>query len=414
MRNLTGSLFIKGLVFGWLENPDASLEQLARLITENGAPISAQGVDQRFTREAAELAKGVLEEVMLRAIQVAGRAPIELLNRFNGVYLTDCSLLTLPNVFASQWPGTGQEGKAGQAQLKVETTFELNEGGLTGLNLLPGRTHDGRGPLANAAFEPNSLRIQDLGYWNLTRMAAQDRRGEFWLSRYKHGTCLWSEAGVALDLARWLTGLEQQDIAQAERTVVLGASGLLKARLIAQRMPQEIAGRRRAALKQRRAKQGGRASKAQLILCDWTLLVTNAPQEMLSIDEALVLYGARWQIELLFKLWKSHTKLGQSRSLHPWRQLCEIYCKLVGVVIQHWISVVGTWSNPRRSLVKAAQVVGEHARMIVLALSGNGSLLNALRLATAAMRTGCSQNPRRTRPNTYLTLLLYLLPWGLN
>lgn len=387
---------------------------MARSVSEQGKVISAQGLDQRFTRQAAEFAEAVLEEAVQRVAQVPGKIPIELLSRFNGVYLLDCSKVSLPEELAEVWPGTGKEGEAGHAQLKLEAMFELSEGHLSGLNLMPGRTHDSRGDLANAVLGPDSLRVQDLGYWGLKRMAEQDRRGEFWLSRYKHGTRLWTGAGEAFDLPQQLMLLEKQGIEQAEYTVVLGTSGLLEARLIAQRMPQEAASVRRAGLKKRAAKQGKCPSEAELVLCDWTLLVTNAPVDMLCADEALILYGARWQIELLFKLWKSHTKLAQSRSNKPWRRLCEIYCKLLGVVVQHWISLVGTWNNPRRSLVKAAQVVAEHAKVIALAINGKGSLRKALRIVTEAMQTGCNQNSRRKHPNTWLTLMLYLLPWGLN
>lgn len=166
-------MFIKGLVFAWIDNADATLEQLARSITEQGAPISAQGVDQRFTPAAAELAKAVLEEAVLRTVQIPGKVPIELLKRFNGVYLIDCSKQNLPETLAEIWPGTGKKGEAGHAQLKLEAVFELSQGHLTGLNLLAGKTHDSKGPLANGSFGPGSLRIQDLGYWNLKLILRQ-------------------------------------------------------------------------------------------------------------------------------------------------------------------------------------------------------------------------------------------------
>ena len=400
-------------MFGWQQNPQATLEELARSLKEQGADISAQGLEQRFTRQAAEFVKGVVEEALQRVVQLPGKLPIELLKRFAGVYLLDCTMLNLPEELVQEWPGTGEDGEANHAQLKLEVVFELSMGQLSGVSMMAGRTHDSRGPLANAPLGPGSLRIQDLGYWDLERMLEQDRRGEYWLSRYKHGTCLRTVAGEEFDLSGWLTSLEKQRITQAEERVALGREGQLKARLIAQRMPREVADRRRAALKARKLKQGRQPSQAQLVVCDWTLLVTNVPQEMLCADEALILYAARWQIELLFKLWKSHAQLGQSRSDKHWRRLCEIYCKLLGVIVQHWISLAGTWSNPRRSLVKAAHVVCEYAKTVALALGGKGSLVKALRLITEVMQRGCSQNPRRKRPNTWLTMLLYSLPWGL-
>ncbi|EDN67947.1 transposase, IS4 family [Beggiatoa sp. PS] len=85
--------------------------------------------------------------------------------------------------------------------------------------------------------------------------------------------------------------------------------------------------------------------------------MTTAPAYKLSFDEALVLYGARWQIELLFKLWKSHAKLETSIRCHPWRILTEISIKMLAGLVQHWIILMGCWNHPNRSLVKAAQVI---------------------------------------------------------
>ena len=87
----------------------------------------------------------------------------------------------------------------------------------------------------------------------------------------------------------------------------------------------------------------------------------------------------RWQIELLFKLWKSHGRVDESRSTKPWRILCEVYAKLLAMLVQHWVFLVSFWAYPDRSLTKAAQTVQKHALHLASAFTerpapGEGAL----------------------------------------
>jgi IS4 transposase len=58
-----------------------------------------------------------------------------------------------------------------------------------------------------------------------------------------------------------------------------------------------------------------------LAWCDWNFLITNVESEKLNLEAYFLLYGVRWQIELLFKLWKTHGRLVHSRSENPQRVL---------------------------------------------------------------------------------------------
>ena len=118
-----------------------------------------------------------------------------------------------------------------------------------------------------------------------------------------------------------------------------------------------------------------------------TLLTTTA--------EALVLARARWQIERLFKLWKSHGHIDASRSGQPWRVLCEVFAKLL----------LGGWAAPDRSLVKAAQTIRQHALHLASALACPTLLSRAIGVVQRCLAAGCRLNRRKTKPNTYQLLL---------
>src|ERR1700736_6033506 len=50
---LTAPAFVQGLTFGWLANPQATLEELAQAVTLAGSSLTPPALDQRFTPAAA-------------------------------------------------------------------------------------------------------------------------------------------------------------------------------------------------------------------------------------------------------------------------------------------------------------------------------------------------------------------------
>lgn len=365
--------------------------------------ISAQGLDKRFTRTAAEFVKRVLEEALGQVIKASTGVEVEILQRFSNVYVADGSVITLPDELHELWQGTGGAGGSSRSAVKLDTCIELNTGQLQ-CSLQHGKQSDTRNPLANAVYERGSLRLQDLGYFNLERMKTQAERGEYWISRYQINTRLFDEQGRAIDLSCLLDGLKRAGVRQQECRVELGVNTHLKARLLLIALPEAAAARGRARMKANATNNGKTATQASLALCDWKMLITNAEPELLSLKDCLLLYSVRWQIELLFKLWKSHSKLGHSNSANPWRRLCELYAKLLIVMIQHWIFLTGLWHIPERSLVKGGQMIKEQAARLAACFNNLHTLTQLLREFTERFQIGCRQNSRKTRPNTWRQL----------
>ena len=187
--------------------------------------------------------------------------------------------------------------------------------------------------------------------------------------------------------------------------VRLGVRQRVAARLLAARVPHAEAERRRRRLLADAQRDGETVSPTKLALCAWTVLVTNLPGERLTPDEALVLAHVRWQVELLFKLWKSHNHIDEWRTGKPWRVLCEVYAKLLAVIIQHWLTLVGCWWRPDRSLVRAAQLLQAHALSLAAAMGVYDHLCQLIhRLAPILART-CRMTRRRSAPVTFQALL---------
>jgi hypothetical protein len=397
-RVVTGPLFVQALVLGWLARPEATLHQLAQALAVLGAPISPQGVARRFGPEAADLL-GRVSGAAVGALTAPRGTGVPLPARFAGVYVLDCTTVRLPDALAAVWPGCGgRTGRGTQAALKLQVRLDLAGGGLEGPVRLTGRTQDTAGPLHAAPLPVGALLLADLGSWSLGRFRGLGEAGSFWLSRLDPRTVVLDPAGRRLDLPSWLN---RRGAVTVEAPVLLGSAARLPARLLAARAPQAVADERRRKLRAAANREGKAPPQATLALAGWTVAVTNAPAERLTLAEAFVVGRARWQVELLFKLWKRDGHLAVNRSADPWRVLCEVSAKLVALLIQHWILLIGCWAIRDRSLVRAAQTVRGHAACLLAALGQRDRLVTELRVIARCLGAGCRVAPRRATPSAF-------------
>jgi Transposase DDE domain len=405
---LDGPMFAQTLTFGWLSNPHATLEELAQTATDLGVPISAQGLDQRFTRRAADFLLRVLQDAVSRVV-TANPVAVPILQRFpGGVCLLDSTSLTLPDALADCWRGCGgTHPDDGLAAVKLQTRLNLLNGTLTGPFPEPGRVPDQNSEIQDAPLAPGTLRLADLGYYRLDTFADLSQQGVYWLSRVQERTRIVDEQGKVWTLAELLSNQQSP----VDLTVRLGKRHLLPCRLIAVRVPPEVAEKRRARLRKKASEKGhGRRGRhrhnpERWALAAWTVYVSNVPNEMMSVEEALVLGRCRWQIELLFKLWKSEGHIDESRSGKPWRVLCEVYAKLLGMVVQHWLLLVSCWRHPARSLVKASRTIRQHALALGAALRDGHMVYRIVQTLQRCLANGCRINKRRRAPPTHQLLL---------
>jgi hypothetical protein len=424
-RKLSGATFVQALVFGWLANPDATAEERAQAAALRGVHISAYGLDKRCTERGAECLRRVLAAAVQRLLIASDPVAIPILRRFCGVYVYDGSVIGLPDALREAWPGCGGSAPTirSGAALKIGCRLDLLSGELYGPVLKAGREHDRALELGVEELPAGALRVADLGFFDLKLFGLLEHKGGYWLSRFKAGTAVFFEedgcpdgcpdgcanasAPRRLEIEAYLKGLAEAGEEYHERRVRLGLKQRLPARLLAVRVPEAVARKRRRRLRFRaKRRQEGQVSAERLELAGWECLITNAPPEMLGVHEAPVLMRARWQIERLFDLWKQHGHLDKTRSQKPHRVLCEVYAKLVGLLIQHWLILSGGgWERAERSLMKAGRTVRRWALALAEALDKPRRLSGVLRSIGRCMAAGCQVAKRRKEPGTAQQLL---------
>src|SRR5262249_55231109 len=154
--------------------------------------------------------------------------------------------------------------------------------------------------------QKGALFIFALGYFKIQALARLALAGAYFLTRLNHQTKLFtlSASGMRhVELTQMLQGVEGNLI---ERDIFIGAKELVPTRLVAVRMPEPIVNERRRVAKKKAKKKGYKPSKAHLHLLAWNLFISNVPSMIWKTTTVVQGYPIRWQIELIFKSWKSY------------------------------------------------------------------------------------------------------------
>jgi hypothetical protein len=381
---VTGAGFAQALVLGGLAHPEGTRKQLHHQATQAGMQVSLQGLDQRFNEKSVIFMRRLLEAGMSQMVQSETKNSI--LPQFNGVYITDCTRLV--------WARVG---------VKMAVRLELQQGQLEA-NFMDLKQNDQRAAVIDYPLPQGALHLNDLGFFKLQRLRDWGEQGVYWLVRYKAGTSLYDLEGKRLDLKTLLTGSETL----SQQVYIGKGSNQVWAELRAAPLCGEALTKRHARLKEQARLDQRPLSARQQEIAGWTLYLTNIPD--LSFAQAHILARTRWQIEMLFKLWKSHSKVLISRSADPIRQQCEGYAKLLGVLIAHWLLLVAGWQPQRLGALDALRILHTHMTLFHQALARPSRFRPFFRNLTDELALASPRSKRRNNPLAFQLWQTFDLP----
>jgi len=334
-RKITALDFLLAVALGFLNNKNGTLETIVENFEQQGIKITAQGVSKRFTKQAAEFFKQMIATACVLLVG-ANVEILPLTRRFTGVYVEDCTTVRLPSDLIDELPGCGGSGSDEKgAAIKAFARIELLTGKFDEMIFDSGKTSDFKLVARAKSLPKGSLRLSDMGFFDLERLRLEHLLGIYWITRIPAGTLV-EIGGVQKSIGKYLSSCQENRI---DIRAFLGKDRL-PIRFVAFRAPEHVIRQRKARLKKDMTKKGRQPSQEQLWLCNWTVMATNLSEAEYKADEVYTLYRIRWQIELVFKLWKSEGGVASSHGKTGYRCLCEFLAKVLGQMVANWLMLL--------------------------------------------------------------------------
>lgn len=313
---------------GLLETANTTLMKLvAFLNTTAHTKVSPQALDKRIEKQAVEFLKVCLDKVMdisVKNIKIEN----ELLSSFSYIYIIDSTNFSLHPSLENDFKGSG--GSGSPASMRIQLVYDY----------LSGKTYLEIGDVKNTDavmledivknnslnINRNALFLQDPGYFNTNTFENIEKANNFFISKIKTNTKIFDLDGNKLDLKK----ITKKDYKYIDMIVKIQGKTF---RLVGKKLSDKIVNQVLRKANTEAKKRGKTVTDEQRLFLSWGLFITNLGEEY-SHETLYTLYRIRWQIELIFKSWKSILEIHKIQYIKKKeRVLCEVYGKLIIAII---------------------------------------------------------------------------------
>jgi hypothetical protein len=357
---ITGKLFLVLITCGCWRAAKTTVPQLAAKAAQLDIPvaITPEALQQRMTARAVAFLQELLQLAFAKLHTGNTICEEGILAPFSRVPIADSTGFRLPESLQKEFPGAGGSGSKAGAKIQLVWEYKSHTFDHFALMLwnVPDRKYvDTVGELARAY----ALFLFDLGYFKLTAFAKIAAAHAYFLSRLNHQTTLREVVGGQHQVLELASGLAREPQPVVEKAVVLGAYERVLVRLIAIRMPEAVVNERRRQVYAVAKKRGYTPSQKHLTLMAWNLFITNVPATVWPPKTVAVAYTLRWQVELVFRAWKSGLHVATLTTTTKHSTLCYLYGRMLLILLTSVLSSplrVTVWQQYRElSLFRLAR-----------------------------------------------------------
>lgn len=296
-RKITAYNFVVGFLLQCSKGVNTFSEWARQVGFLGAARVTRQAVWDRLHEGTVAFCEALLKKALLKRAVTTVKG--SLFAGFKRVILQDSTTLHLPDGLQQMFPGNWSKGVR-KAVARIQSILEVKTMQFLSFALEAFSDNDqGRSASILSVVNKGDLLIRDLGYFSLRVFEELTEAGVDFISRLRYGVTLWDLAGRPICLNALLKKGKVVD-----RWVYLGTTQRLKVRVVMMPLPQG-----QTAEKVRRAK-GDRDrrlnhSKEYYRWLGYSVFITTVDNDTLRAPQVAEAYAVRWQIEIVFKSWKS-------------------------------------------------------------------------------------------------------------
>lgn len=317
-----------GFILSCIKNQPTYQQWATQIGLLSGKVVSKQAVFDRVGSNTVEFCRQLLAHALEQSIGACKSG--SLFGAFGQVLLQDSTTLKLPQTLSKIFPGNRCRGEQ-KAIARIQCILNIKEMNFIQLSL---RSFIQNDQSASSEILPycqrGDLVIRDLGYFALSAFSAMINKEIHFVSRLRYGVRLYDLKGNEITLNALFKHKGSTD-----RWVYIGAEQKIKVRLVMIPLPApQVAARRRKARRDRDRRLNH--SQAYYQWMGYTVLITTVSEDIWTTSQIAQVYKVRWQIEIIFKSWKSGFNLQvllHERCTHEDRVKTSIYLLLLFICL---------------------------------------------------------------------------------
>lgn len=377
---------------------------------EYSMQVSKQGLDNRFSQASVEFSKQLLEDALNNQFREINPM-VDLLQFFKRVLIKDSTRFDVDKTLKEHFPSYG--GKTSEAGVSIQLEYNLKTGKIHDLEIQSSLDRDSVDALKKLdQIEAGDLIIRDLGYFHSQVFEYIIEHDAYFLTRL-HATTkvyLTKECSDAISFSKIYQQMIAHQASHLDMAVFVGSKKRIPMRLIVALMPDEIYQKRIRNRNNDNKIIGYTTSQEFKDRAHLNLFLCNIPSTKIVAEDICKLYQVRWQIELMFKTWKSLIRINDIKKMKFSRLQTVLNMKLLWIVV-HW-EIIHPFKNHLfkiskkvLSIYKCIDTLQEHRKILRKSIKQNKADLERL---LHKLYTIFSKNhwlEKRKNKNNYVDLM---------